>query len=327
MIPFLSAVVIMSRDKNEKAPVPDSRELLDLVEACGRGEEQAIAEFFSIYSEDVYNFPLKVFHLDEDAASDFFLYAYERLREGARFRSFQGRSSFRTWFYAVLRNLVIDWMRTIREVNTVNFNSIETRGGEINMAEAQPDPRSLRDAGEDFAPFNLTEVMEELGMNSRVTFKLCFLYYLELDSEELEYIQSASGKNMAELIEYLAELKNQLAEKELKNIGSEDKITSLYLSILDLKAKKERMIDDSVRQGLSAAQAEESFEIVQITRAIEKKYQQREKLLEKKEKGHFVVRTPYKYIAELLGAPEGNISVLMMRVLERLRANSRTPAV
>ena len=95
----------------------------DLIERCGKGEPEALEVFFQIYSPEIYNFPIKVFHLDEDAASEFFLYAYKHLSKGKRFRSYQRRARFRTWFYAVLRNLVIDWMRTLREIEIVDVNS------------------------------------------------------------------------------------------------------------------------------------------------------------------------------------------------------------
>ena len=60
------------------------------------------------------------------------------------------------------------------------------------------------------------------------------------------------------------------------------------------------------------------FEIEKLEKSIEKKYQQRDKLLEKMKKGHFITRTPYKYVAEILDIPEGSISVHMMRVQEKL---------
>ena len=94
----------------------DVDELRELVRRCGHKDREALQDFFERFSRDIYNFPMKVFHLDEDAASDFYLYAFERLKDGGRFQSFEGRSSFRTWFYTVLRNLVIDWMRTVAKL-------------------------------------------------------------------------------------------------------------------------------------------------------------------------------------------------------------------
>ena len=290
--------------------VPDTGKILDLVKKCGDGDDQALNEFFEQFAEDIYNFPLKVFHLDEDAASDFFLYAYERLRDGGRFRSFQGRSSFRTWFYTVLRNLVIDWMRTIREVQTVQLKQTDDKGNEYRVIENSPDPRSLGEPDLTVVQ-KFTDRLSQLGMELRLVFKLSYIYYMDLDDEEIRGLSERSGRTPGELIRFLSDLKNILSEKEIKNLGSEDKITSLYLNILDLKTKKEKL--KSTPGGM------EHLEASRIERSIQKKYQQREKLLERKEKGHFVVRTPYKFISELLKIPEGSVSVQMMRALEKIR--------
>ncbi len=108
---------------------------LDLVSRCGDGEEDALRQFFEIYSEDIYNFPMKIFHLSEDDAGDFFIYAFERLKTGSRFGSFKGKSSFRTWFYSVLRNMLIDWQRTKRELKVTNLGKISKEGKEYATIE------------------------------------------------------------------------------------------------------------------------------------------------------------------------------------------------
>ncbi len=308
-------------EEQDPIDIANKEEIKKLVQSCSEGDEVALKKFFEDFSEDIYNFPIKVFHLDSDAASDFFLYAYERLRDGGRFRSFQGRSSFRTWFYTVLRNLVIDWMRTIREVNTVNFGKSDDSGGEFRMIENTPDPRTLPD-NRDIGLLNqFQEELSGLNIELRVVFKLSYIYYLDLELDELDFICERSGRKPAEVMSYLADLKNELAEKELKNIGSEDKITSLYISILELKSKREKYQTnlESGAESTLPGDSQEVFELAKINRAIKKKYMQREKLLEKKEKGHFIVRTPYKYITEMIGIPEGSVSVQMMRAMDRIR--------
>jgi hypothetical protein len=113
---------------------------------------------------------------------------------------------------------------------------------------------------------------------------------------------------------YLADLKDVLSEKEIRNLDSEDKLTSLYMSIIDLKSRRERLLTNGKNGNIPLDELE------RIDRSIEKKYGQREKLMDKKEKGHFVVRTPYKYISDLLQIPEGNVSVQMMRAVDKMKA-------
>ncbi|MBI3396248.1 MAG: sigma-70 family RNA polymerase sigma factor [Spirochaetia bacterium] len=292
-----------------------SPEVVALVQLCAAGDAASLEQFFTRFASDIYNFPLKVFHLDEDAASDFFLYAYERLRDGARFRSFQGRSSFRTWFYAVLRNLVIDWMRTIREVETVNRSYPDHEGSEYRSIENTPDPRSLRDEDAGIRAAFETRLLS-LTMEMRLVFKLCFLYYLDLDDEELKALSERTGKTPASIMKSVADLKHRLSAKEITNLEAEDKITSLYLSIVHLKERRQNLIN---RPGNSGPRPPTDFEVIRLDKAIEKKYKQRDRLLERKERGHFVVRTPYKFVADLLQMPEGSISVHMMRALEKMR--------
>ncbi len=305
-------------DQQNEAAAPTEEEeaekqrILELVDLCGKGDAAALKQFFEEFAEDIYNFPIKVFHLDQDAASDFFLYAFERLKDGGRFGSFQGRSSFRTWFYTVLRNLVIDWMRTIREVDTVQVSRSDERGHEHNLVENTPDPRSL-DMGDQKIVQAFQKKMLDLPVELRSVFKLSYIYYLDLSPDELQYISERSGKDRSEILATLADLKHMLSEKEIKNLGAEDKITSLYLAILELKQKKEKLLAGS------GGKKVDPEEIERVERSIEKKYQQREKLLVKKSRGHFIVRVPYRYIAELLDIPEGSVSVQMMRALDRVR--------
>ena len=296
----------------------DSSDLLLLIKKCGEGDSASLQDFFEQFAEDIYNFPVKVFHLDEDSASDFFLYAFEKLKNGRRFSSFQGRSSFRTWFYAVLRNLVLDWMRTIREIETVNYTRVGEDGQEYRLIENTPDTRGDESFSDEYflKEFFLQKI-EELGIELKTVFKLSYIFYLDLDSEEVEFIRRQSGKSLNEIYSYIADLKNFLAEKELKNIGTEDKITAIYLGILDLKMKK--VIMNSKIENQTALSEKERLEMARVDRLLGKKYQQREKLLERKQKGHFIVRTPYKFISELTCIPEGSISVQMMRIMEKFR--------
>lgn len=303
-------------DKDQRS-IQESEEISELVGKCGTGNKQAIRDFFDRFAEDIYNFPIKVFHLDADAASDFFLYAFERLRDGQRFRSFRGRSSFRTWFYTVLRNLLIDWMRTIREVQTVSLNG--GASGDTRMIENAPDPRSMKNVLYKNLLDSFWQGLHELGIELRVIFKLSYIYYLDLSEDELRFLADRSGKTPEEIQKFLVDLKNDLADKEIKNLGSEDKITSLYISILELKGKKEKLMLKTGQEQLPQMTGTDSYELEKIERSIEKKYQQRERLLEKKEKGHFIVRTPYKYITGLLDIAEGSVSVQMMRAVEKLR--------
>ncbi|MCB1308610.1 MAG: sigma-70 family RNA polymerase sigma factor [Leptospiraceae bacterium] len=300
----------------------DVDELRELVRRCGHKDREALQDFFERFSRDIYNFPMKVFHLDEDAASDFYLYAFERLKDGGRFQSFEGRSSFRTWFYTVLRNLVIDWMRTVREIETIQVTRYDDSGNEYSLIENTADPRSVVSEVDENIIQHFHQALSTMPLELRSVFKLSYIFYLELSRAELQYVAERSGRAPEDVLRSVARLRHQLSEKELKNISAEDKITSLYLSVIDLKNRRDRLITRIATTDSEAslsADGSRQAELEQVERSIRKKYNQREKLLYKKHRGHFVVRTPYRYVAELLGIPEGSVSVLMMRANDRIR--------
>lgn len=304
----------------KKADAAVNSGLAQLLESCSKGDPAALQRFFEKYSEDIYNFPMRVFQLDEDAASDFFLYAFERLKNGNRFRSFQGRSSFRTWFYTVLRNLVIDWMRTIKELDTVpaRASSSSEDGNEYGVAIENIPAVSNSPSGEEEDILQIFQ--QELGgmpMELTVVFKLSYIYYLDLQEDELGYISERSGFSQAQIAGRILAMRHLLAHKEVRNIEIQDKLTSVHRSIMDLKSKRERL--RSAMRNIEYPELVDTFELQKIEQALEKKYQQQSRLFQKSGRKKSIVRTPYRQVAELLKLPQSSISVQMMRALDTLR--------
>lgn len=288
-----------------------SDEIFSLVQKCGKGDVPALKQFFELYSQDIYNFPIRVFHLSEDDASDFYIYAFERLKSGKRFHSFVGKSSFKTWFYSVLRNLLIDWQRTKRELKITSLNKIGKDGVEYSTIEDEPDHRIDKQKEAEEISEHFRDVLKDVKIESRVIFKLSFIYYLHLDSLEISHLSEKSGLPWEDLQIEILRLRESLSEREEENIQMEDKITSLYLKILDLKSQIEKLGKASDPDSLR--------NLERIHHSLRKKYEQRKKLIEKKRKGHFLVRTPYKDIAKLLGISEGGVSVSLIRIIEKMQ--------
>ncbi|MGE8721405.1 sigma-70 family RNA polymerase sigma factor [Leptospira terpstrae] len=288
-----------------------NEEILEIVKACGAGDEKSLQTFFDIYSQDIYNFPIRVFHLSEDDASDYYIYAFERLKTGKRFKSFVGKSSFKTWFFSVLRNLLIDWQRTKREVKTQTISKVNKDGKEYSTIEDEPDKRSEALALAIDVSDQFHSVLSTIKIENRVVFKLSFVYYLHLDPEEIRFIAEKTNRSEEEIRVEVLRLREDLSGREEENLKMEDKITALYLNILDLKEQKK-----SKAQGDSV---EALYYKERLDHALAKKYEQRKKLIEKKQKGHFLVRTPYREIARILGISEGGVSVTLLRVLEKMQ--------
>jgi RNA polymerase sigma factor (sigma-70 family) len=283
----------------------------ELLKSCASGDESAIKQFFEIYSTDIYNFPLKVFHLTEDDASDFFIYAFERLKSGRRFQSFQGKSSFKTWLYTVLRNMLIDWKRNKKELKIVPSKKINSEGQEYSTIENEADKHSLmmQEALEVSESFNSS--LNDIKVENRIIFKIAYIYYLNLENDEIDYLIEKIGYSKEEIRYKINEMREYLCEKEKESLEYEDKITSIYVNIMDLKEQKLKEDVPLFHDNLPNKN--------KIDIAIQKKYEQRKKLLERKEKGHFIVRTPFKLITEFLKVPEGGISISLQRVIEKLQ--------
>lgn len=296
----------------------NKKEIQELVSKCGQGDREALRVFFNRYSDDIYNFPLKVFGLDEDQASEFFLYAFERLKDGQRFGSFKGNSSFRTWFYTVIRNLVIDWMRTVKEINVVNSSRA---GGEsdnsTNWIETIADYQELRDE-DDPVIEAFYEKLSGLDTEQKLVFKLVYLYYLQIETGDLEDIRNLTKKEPAVTAARISELRSFLAEKEIANKEAEEKLTAIYVSMTDIRTRRDRIKLDYKSNPADTALLNE---IEKYNRLLDKKREQRNKLLEKKSKGHFIVRTPYKYVAEILNMSEGRVSIHMTKISDILEAD------
>ncbi|HBS05249.1 MAG TPA: RNA polymerase subunit sigma-70 [Leptospiraceae bacterium] len=292
-----------------------AREIQSLVKRCGDKDPDALKEFFRLYSSDIYNFPLRVFHLDEDAASDFYLYAFERLKTGQRFKSFQGKSSFRTWFYTVLRNMLIDWMRTVHEVKTVEKQKSDEDSRNLQWIETVADPETERPDDSSFME-HFHDILGQLPRDLNMVFKLVFIYYLDLEQDDWDYLKAETGAELTDIARRIAEQKNELAERSTGNQDQQDKITSLYLSILELKTKKSRLLAEMETRNVDPG---EGAELDRIEHLIEKKQNQRDRLIQKRKKGHFVVRAPYRFVSDVLEIPEGSVSVMMSRIMDAFR--------
>jgi RNA polymerase sigma factor (sigma-70 family) len=283
----------------ESDPASDEAEVLALINQCKEGDPDALHRFFQIYGEDIYNFPIRVFNMDIDEAGDFFLFAFERLRDGRRMKTFVGDSKFRTWLYTVLRNLVIDWLRSRRELDLIPVDRIEK---EEKRSEADP-------AGGDELSGLLFRKLEQLPVLHRVVFKLVYLYYIDLTDADVAFLTGEYGLTAEEILHFVMSTRSELADREEENLKKEDSLTHLYLSIYRLKERRERLLADASRP-----RKEIEAEIERIELALNKKYATRNRILERKRKGLLVARVPYRKVASFLKIPEGSVSVYMGKV-------------
>ena len=149
---------------------PEKEELQELVKLCAKGDEASLKLFFEYFSEDIYNFPVKVFHLSEDDAGEFFIYAFERLKSGKRFQTYVGKSAFKTWFYSVLRNMLIDWKRTKKEIKTNPNYRVNSEGVEYSTIENEPDRMTGMKEEAGYYSEKFQEALAEIKLENRTIY-------------------------------------------------------------------------------------------------------------------------------------------------------------
>lgn len=286
---------------------------------------EALAEFFEAFSDDIYNFPIRMFRFNEDEASEFYLYAFEHLRDGRKISSFQGKAKFTTWFYAVLRNLTIDFLRSQKDkVRFTTYLKSDASGKMVDAIESVSDTREQNLFEETlFEQFNASLV--SLALPQRVLFKLAYAWYFELDSEELDYLCSIQNKSAADILSRLQELKKVAHERSVEVRDLEEKLTTNFQGISVLESK----VDAFFRENPDIEKKRENWtedyfstaippQIIDMIQSLVKKKKKQQSLLLHQKKSLLSIRVPYKDLGELLNSTQGVLSVQLIRIVEKL---------
>jgi RNA polymerase sigma-70 factor (ECF subfamily) len=85
---------------------------LEIVEACRRGDREALRALYDAYKDKVYSIALYFFHGDAAAASDVTQQVFLKLIGGIT--RYRGDSAFSTWLYRIVVNACVDRSRRHR---------------------------------------------------------------------------------------------------------------------------------------------------------------------------------------------------------------------
>lgn len=311
----------------ERSEVRSERD--DKVQALLAGiqkqEPDALAQFFEAFSDDIYNFPMRMFRFSEDEASEFYLYAFEHLRDGRKISSFQGKAKFTTWFYAVLRNLTIDFLRSQKDkVRFTTYLKADASGKMVEAIESVSDTRE-QNLFEEALFDQFSTSLVSLAMPHRVLFKLAYAWYFELDKEELAYLCDLQKKPESEILLRLTELKKVAHEKSVEVRELEEKLTANFqgISVLETKVEtffRENPDTDKRRESWSEEFYSASIppQIIDMIQSLMKKKKKQQNLLLHQKKSLLSIRVPYKDLGDLLNSTQGVLSVQLIRIIERL---------
>ncbi len=297
----------------------------ELVERVKNKDMTAIEEFFEIFSDDIYNFPVRYYNFSEDEAGDLYLYAFEHLKDGKKLSSFKGKSKFTTWFHSVLRNLTIDFLRTQKEkIRTTTFVRLDSRGNLVDAVENISDTSNKSSFEEELFETFVSQ-LKSLKFPQRVLFKLAYIHYIDLDNEELEWLAKENGLSEPEILDKIMHLKEVALKKEGDVRTVEDKLTANFQQISAIQERIENYFKDNPhldadRDSWSDDYQNTAFavQICELIQSLVKKKRKHTNLLTQQQKGLLSVRVPYKEIAELLNSSKGVLSVQLLRTIEKL---------
>jgi len=296
-----------------------------LLPGIAKKKPEALAEFFEIFSDDIYNFPMRMFRFGEDEASEFYLYAFEHLRDGRKISSFQGKAKFTTWFYAVLRNLTIDFLRTQKDkLKFTTYLKADATGKMVDAIESVTDNREQNLFEEAlFEQFNSSLV--SLALPQRVLFKLAYAWYFELDAEELDYLADLHKKSGAQMLRRLQELKQVAHERSVEVRELEERLTANFQGISVLETRLDSYFRENPEVEKKREKWSEEFfvtamppHVIDMIHALMKKKKKQQSLLLQQKKSLLAIRVPYKDLGELLNSTQGVLSVQLIRIIEKL---------
>ncbi len=285
----------------------------------------ALAAFFEEFSDDIYNFPMRMFRFNEDEASEFYLYAFEHLRDGRKIASFQGKAKFTTWFYAVLRNLTIDFLRSQKDkMRFTTYLKADASGKMVDAIESLSDPRDQNTFEETlFEQFNASLV--SLALPQRVLFKLAYAWYFELDSTEIDYLCELHRMSPAQILPRLQELKKVAHEKSVEVRELEEKLTANFQGISLLETRIENFFRENPDIEKRRESWSETFfstavppQVIDMIQSLMKKKKKQQSLLLHQKKSLLSIRVPYKDLGELLKSTQGVLSVQLIRIVDKL---------
>ena len=292
----------------------EAQEARLLISRCLTGEVEAATEFQARYGELIYGYPMRVYRVPPDEAGDFYVFAFERGRIFRRVRTYEGRAPFRAYLLGfVLDDLVLEWKRGAREIETVSIETI----GEL------PDPGGSADratANEGDYPMDITtfsQVLGDLSPSKSVVMKLLYVEDYEFQPSEVRYLAQVSGCDVPEVLDRIDRLRATVREREAGLKRMEDALDAVQAWIQLYERRVQRISDDLAALPPTSIAAERlREERQQLERKIQRRRQQRAKLLAQAQRRK--VTAPYKEIAAMLNTSIGNIGSQIARLRRKL---------
>ncbi len=295
-----------------------------LISQCLSGDIRAARQFQEQYGELIYGYPVRVYRMPAEDAGDFYVFAFDKGRIFRRLRTYEGRAPFRAYLLGfVLDDLELEWKRGVRELETVSLDAV----GDL------PDPAPASSAGADEESASsvdrsaLSQALAALDPPKAVVMKLLYVEDYELKPPELRYLAEVSGCEISEVLARIERLRATVREREAGLKRMEDALDAVQAWIQLYERRVQRIVEGLASlPPSSTAAARLREEQAELERKIERRRQQRTKLLAQAQRRK--VTAPYKDIAALLNTSVGNVGSQIARLRRELLAKvgARGPA-
>lgn len=302
-------------------PTSEGRAARVLIQQCLSGDTAAAERFQQEYGELIYGYPLRVYRTPAEDAGDFYVFAFENHRIFRRLRTFEGRAPLRAYLLGfVLEDLVLEWKRSEREIETVSIEGLDDLSGLMESGSAAPADPAEHSSDEE----RWGDLIRNLEPAKAVVMKLLYIEDYELTPAEIRHISKISSRTVPEVLSAIEQLRATVREREAALQRIQDTLEGVHAWIQLYERRLHRIAEDLACVPPTTMAAERlRDERVQLEHKIRRRQRQRTKLLSQAQRRK--VTAPYKDIAMLLNTSVGNIASQIARVRQDLlmRAASR----
>jgi len=203
----------------------------------------------------------------------------------------------------VLDDLVLEWKRTQRTLDTVSIDDI----GEL------PEPVDVVHAGDATDYAWLRRAFERLDPTRALVLKLLYIEDWDLTAQEMRTLAETSGRSLAEVVRGIEDLRALVREREASLKDVEENLGTV-LAWVQLFERRLWCIDAELAVRPSDRLRAEAAE---LRRKLERRQRQRTKLMGRAKRRQ--ITAPYKAIAALFNTTVGNIASQIARARQELR--------
>src|SRR5271169_2747325 len=175
----------------------EAREARALIGRCLAGDPEAVKQFQQKHGELIYGYPIRVYRTPAEDAGDFYVFAFQDGRIFRRLRTFEGRAPLRAYLLGfVLDDLVLEWKRGERKVETVSIEGLAELADSAGPAVSSAGDEGVRRIGQGAQE----DALAALSPAKAVVMKLLYVEDYDLKAADVNYVAEVSGHSVPDVL-------------------------------------------------------------------------------------------------------------------------------